>query len=269
MSRKFDSSTNTHYLEAPVVLKFGTGILAQAGGCALDMLQIERFAQEISSLMKKGIPCVLVSSAAITAGIHILGLKERPNDVAGKQACAAVGQPRLMAAYATAFLKHEITTAQLLLTHEDIFNASRRSNAQKTLERLLAFPNLLPIINENDTVATEELNLGDNDQLAAEVAIMMQARLLILLTTSNGLMATAGGVPAARISEVLNVKEILCHVTSSKGANARGGMITKIKATQTALQAGIEVVIASGYEPKEIEKALAGEDVGTRFLLPR
>ncbi|MFZ4115127.1 MAG: glutamate 5-kinase [Chthoniobacterales bacterium] len=251
---------------SPVVLKFGTGILAEPGGCAIDLVQVRRFAKEISRFIKQGTPCILVSSAAIAAGVHALRLSKRPADTAGKQACAAVGQPALMAAYAHCFARHGITTAQLLLTHEDIFTKKRRANAQETLKRLLSSPHVLPIINENDSVATEELNLGDNDQLSAEVAIMMRARLLILLTTSDGLMARAGAAPT-RISRVTNIQEVLCHVTPEKGEHARGGMISKLKAVEIAMAAGIETIIADGRRPQQMERALAGKDVGTRFLV--
>jgi glutamate 5-kinase len=253
---------------SPIVLKFGTGILAEPGGCAIDLFQIRRFAKEISHLIRQGIPCILVSSAAIAAGVHALGLAKRPSDVAGKQACAAVGQPALMAAYAKYFLRYGVTTAQLLLTHEDIFTEKRRSNAQETLKCLLASPHVLPIINENDSVATEELNLGDNDQLSAEVAIMMKARLLLLLTTSDGLRARAGDGMGKRIPQVNDIGQILCHVTPEKGEHSRGGMKTKLKAVEAAIKAGIETVIADGRQPKQIEMALGGKNVGTRFLVP-
>lgn len=200
----------------PIVLKFGTGVLATPGGCAIDHKQIRRIATEIAAFMKEGIPCIVVSSAAIAAGVHTLGLAERPSDQAGKQACAAVGQPALMAAYAKYFSRHGITTAQLLLTHEDIFTKQRRQNAETTLKRLLESPNVLPIINENDSVAVEELKLGDNDQLSAEVAIMMEARLLILVTSADGLRAkTKKG--SRRIPIVTNLQKVFCHVTPEKG----------------------------------------------------
>ncbi len=261
-------ASSLQYL-SPIVLKFGTGILAEPGGCAIDLVQVQRFAKEISGFIKQGIPCILVSSAAIAAGVHTLRLSQRPTDTAGKQACAAVGQPALMAAYAKYFARHGITTAQLLLTHEDIFTEKRRANAQETLKRLLSSPHVLPIINENDSVATEELNLGDNDQLSAEVAIMMQARLLMLLTTSDGLMATAGEVSPKRIPVVANLQEILCHVTPDKGEHSRGGMTSKLKAVKTTVAAGIETIIADGRRPQQMERALAGEDVGTRFVVPK
>ena len=249
-----------------IVLKFGTGVLATPGGCAIDVAQIERFAAEISTLIKQGVPCVMVSSAAIAAGVHALGLEKRPADQAGKQACAAVGQPALMAAYSKYFARHGVTTAQLLLTHEDIFTETRRHNAQVTLERLLASSHVVPIINENDSVAVEELSLGDNDQLSAQVAIMMKARFLMLLTSADGLMAMAEGTSPKRIPLVTNLQEVLCHVTPEKGEPSTGGMATKLQAVALATAAGIETVIADGRKPRQIERALAGEDVGTRFL---
>ncbi|HLB34755.1 MAG: glutamate 5-kinase [Verrucomicrobia bacterium RIFCSPHIGHO2_12_FULL_41_10] len=252
----------------PLIIKFGTGILAEPGGCAIDLAQIQRLASEISTLIKQGIPCIIVSSGAIAAGVHALNLEKRPNDVAGKQACAAVGQPMLMATYAKEFAYHEVTTAQLLLTHEDIYTKSRRHNAQATLNHLLTSRHVIPIINENDSVAVEELRLGDNDQLSAEVAVMMKARLLILLTSTDGLMTTLGGIPQQRIPLVTNLQDVLCHVTPEKGEHSTGGMATKLKAVEVATTAGIETIIADGRKPQQIEKALVGEDVGTRFIRP-
>lgn len=247
----------------PVILKFGTGVLATPGGCAIDHQQFRRIAAEVSALIKHEIPCIMVSSAAIAAGVHTLGLRERPQDQAGKQACAAVGQPALMAAYAKYFLRYGITTAQLLLTHEDIFTESRRHNAKTTLARLLSSPNVLPIINENDSVAVEELKLGDNDQLSAEVAIMMKARSLFLVTSSDGLRDNK---KIQRISVVTKVDEVFQHVTPEKGVYSTGGMMTKLKAVDSATKAGIETFIVDGRKPKQITKALAGGDVGTRFV---
>lgn len=249
-----------------IVLKFGTGVLAETGGCALDTKQICRIAAEVSSLRKQGIPCIIVSSAAIAAGVHALGLEKRPTDQEGKQAAAAVGQPALINAYSKYFSQHGMTAAQLLLTHEDIFTEKRRHNAQATLRHLLAFPTVIPIINENDSVAVEELRLGDNDELSAQVAVMMKARFLMILTTSEGLMATAGNISPVRIPHVTNVQDVWHHVTQEKGAQSTGGMVTKLKAVEVATLAGIETVIADGRKENQIQKALLGEDIGTRFL---
>ncbi|MBX9578077.1 MAG: glutamate 5-kinase [Chthoniobacterales bacterium] len=248
-----------------IVFKFGTGVLATPGGCAIEHKQIRRIAAEIAAIMKQGISCIMVSSGAIAAGVHTLGLDARPADQAGKQACAAVGQPALMEAYAKYFSRHGITTAQLLLTHEDIYTEQRRHNAQATLRRLLASPHVLPIINENDSVAVEELKLGDNDELSAEVAIMMKARLLILVTSSDGLRAKTKK-SSKRIPSVSDLAEVLHHVTQEKGEHSTGGMTTKLQAVAAATASGIETVIVHGRKPKQITKALAGNDVGTRFL---
>lgn len=258
------SSQNIHFSSC-VVFKFGTGVLATPGGCAIDHKQFRRIAAEISALMKQGIPCIMVSSAAIAAGVHALKLEERPADQAGKQACAAIGQPALMAAYAKYFSRYGITTAQLLLTHEDIYTESRRHNAQTTLKRLLASPRILPIINENDSVAVEELKLGDNDQLSAEVAVMMEAALLVLVTSTNGLRKnTENG--SQRIPLVRDVTEVLQYVTPEKGAHSTGGMVTKLEAVAVATKAGIETFIVDGRMQKQITKALMKGNVGTRFL---
>jgi len=248
-----------------IILKFGTGVLATPGGCAIDHRQIRRIAAEVSALVKQGVPCIMVSSGAIAAGVHLLGLQHRPADQDGKQACAAVGQPALMTAYEKYFSRHGITTAQLLLTHEDIYTEPRRHNAQTTLRRLLDAPSVLPIINENDSVAVEELKLGDNDQLSAEVAVMMGAKKLFLVTSSNGLMAITEK-RSKRISLVTDLAAVLHHVTPEKGAHSTGGMTTKLQAVAVATKAGIETFIVDGRKQKQITKALAGEDVGTRFV---
>ena len=155
---------------ARIVIKFGTGVLSRSGGRALDEKQFRRFASEIASLVKDGNSCLIVSSAAIAAGVDMLGLEQRPEDLPGKQACAAAGQPELMRMYATAFKRHNVKVAQLLLTHDDIDSRMRRQNASNTIERIFQTRNIVPVINENDTVAVEELRFGDNDRLSAEVA---------------------------------------------------------------------------------------------------
>ncbi len=142
--------------------------------------------------VKEGNSCVIVSSAAIAAGVHMLGLGQRPEDLPGKQACAAAGQPELMRMYATAFKRHGIKVAQLLLTHDDIDSRMRRQNASNTIERIFQTRNIVPVINENDTVAVEELRFGDNDRLSAEVAQLVNANLLLLVTSSDGLIDSHG-----------------------------------------------------------------------------
>ena len=251
----------------PVVLKFGTGILACEGGCSLDMAQFRRLSAEIAGLVTSGIPCVVVSSAAVAAGVDAMKLTKRPTDLAGKQACAAVGQPALMGAYTHHLSRHGLRPAQLLLTHDDIFDAGRRRNASVTLARLLASPGIVPIINENDSVAVEELRFGDNDRLSAEVAQLLGARLLVLLTSADGLLAKPPGSssPPSRIPVVTDIKAAFKHVTPEKGEHSSGGMSAKLQAVQSAVGGGIETVIAHGRIKGQIAGAVAGEDVGTRF----
>ena len=250
----------------PVVLKFGTGILAREGGCSLDESQFRRLCSEIAGLVAAGIPCVVVSSAAVAAGVDALRLAKRPSDLAGKQACAAVGQPALMNAYARHLARHGLRPAQLLLTHDDIFDAGRRRNASITLSKLLSSPGVVPIINENDSVAVEELRFGDNDRLSAEVAQLVKARLLILLTSADGLLGrSTPSARAARIPVVTDIGEAFRHVTPEKGEHSTGGMKAKLTAVRTAVEAGVETVIAHGRLKGMIAGAVAGDDVGTRF----
>ena len=251
----------------PVVLKFGTGILASEEGCSLDMSQFRRLSAEIAGLVASGIPCVVVSSAAVAAGVDAMKLPKRPSDLAGKQACAAVGQPVLMGAYTRHLARHGLRPAQLLLTHNDIFDAGRRRNASVTLGKLLSSPGIVPIINENDSVAVEELRFGDNDRLSAEVAQLLGARILVLLTSADGLLAKASGASstARRIPIVTDIREAFRHVTPEKGEHSTGGMSAKLMAVQTAVGAGVETVIAHGRKKGQIASAVAGEDVGTRF----
>ena len=175
-----------------IVLKFGSGILAKPTGDDLDVGQFGRLADAVAGLVKGGAQCIVVSSGAVAAGMAVLGLAERPSHLAGKQACAAAGQPRLMGLYAEKFAKHGLAVAQLLLTHGDLDSRMRRENAGNTLERLLDGGNMVPIINENDSVAVEELRFGDNDHLSAEVAMLAGANLLIILTSVDGLLWIRG-----------------------------------------------------------------------------
>jgi glutamate 5-kinase len=252
----------------PVVLKFGTGVLAHPGGSALDRAQFRRIAEEVAGVIDSGCSCVIVSSAAVAAGVAALGYDKRPGDLPGKQACAAVGQPRLMHLYTGAFQHHGITVAQLLLTHGDIDSRTRHANARNTLARLLSVPRVVPIINENDSVAVEELRagnnrIGDNDRLSAEVAVLVGASRLVLVTSSNGLTDAKG----RRIRRVNDLSSAFQHVRPDKGAFSVGGMATKLEAVGIALAAGIPTTIADGRQPGQIALAAAGRDAGTRFIV--
>jgi len=250
-------------MKSRIVIKLGTGVLSRAGGRALDRVQFRRLTEEIAGLHEAGHSCILVSSAAIAAGVRLLGLAKRPGDLPGKQACAAVGQPELMRLYAASFRPHGFHVAQLLLTHGDIDSRMHRTNARNTIDRLLSSRNMIPIINENDSIAVEELRFGDNDRLSAEVAILIRADHLIILTSVDGLQDADG----QRIAEIGSVEEAFRHVRSDKGEESVGGMKTKLEAARAAVRAKIPVHILDGRQPGQIAAALSGDDVGTRFLV--
>jgi len=247
-----------------IVLKFGTGILTRPEANTLDHAQIERLSAEVAAAVGQGCECLLVSSGAVGAGLMTLGLSERPTELAGVQACAAVGQSKLMNLYEQAFARHNLHVAQLLLTYRDLDSRKSYQNAVNTLNHLLSL-NVVPIINENDSVAVEELRFGDNDRLSAEVALLAKADLLILLTSADGLLDGS-----TVIREVADIDAVMHHVQPTKGKLSVGGMSSKLLAVKKAVQAGIPTVIANGREPQAIAAILEGKPVGTRFVaLPR
>jgi glutamate 5-kinase len=244
-----------------IVLKFGSGILSLEKGVGLSHRQIARLAREVGALVRAGHECVIVSSGAVAAGLATLGLASRPKDLAGKQACAAVGQSQLMHAYASAFARQGLSVAQLLLTHNDLDSRARHRNARNTLVHLLSRKTIIPIINENDSVAVEELNFGDNDRLSAEVAILVDADLLVILTSVDGLQNADGEV----VPLVRDFTEVAGLVRSDKGHVSTGGMVTKLQAAQLAVKAGIPVNIASGRKAGLLYAIVAGKRTGTFF----
>ena len=244
-----------------IVLKFGTGILANPKGNTLDAAQFKRLAADVSALVHRGHECILVSSGAVAAGLGALGLKTRPTDLSAVQACAAVGQSKLMQLYETMFAAHKLTVAQLLLTHEDLDSRMRHRNVKNTLERLLQTRRVVPIINENDSVAVEELTFGDNDRLSAEVATLAGADLLILLTSVDGLHDSKG----KRVPVVSDIEKVTRFARKDKGRLSVGGMISKLEAVRIAVKAGIPTVVASGTLAGQLPLIVAGRDCGTRF----
>lgn len=244
-----------------IVLKFGTGILTHPEANTLDHGQIERLSSDVAAAVCAGYECLLVSSGAVGAGLMTLGLPERPADLAGIQACAAVGQSKLMNLYEMAFARHGLHVAQLLLTYRDLDSRKSYSNAGNTLNWLLREKNVVPIINENDSVAVEELRFGDNDRLSAEVAMLAGADQLILLTSADGLMNGGELIP-----EVADIDSVMHYAKPTKGKLSVGGMASKLLAVKKAVLAGIPTVIASGRAPHVISSILEGKPVGTRFL---
>ena len=245
-----------------IVLKFGSGILTRTNAPGLDLKQFARLSAEVAALIQAGHQCVAVTSGAVAAGTSALSLSERPTDLATAQASAAIGQSKLMRAWETAFARYKLNVAQLLLTYSDLDSYVRRANAGNTLERLLSAANVVPIINENDSVATEELSFGDNDRLSAEVATLAGADLLIILTGVDGLLDENGKV----IPLVRDVDRAKRLANGSKGRFSVGGMISKLEAVKMAVEAGITTVIINGRHPERIAAVVAGKETGTRFI---
>ena len=254
-----------------IVVKLGSGTVSDPNK-GINETTIRALAKQLSFIWSEfRIAPVVVTSGAIAAGKKKLGMKDRPRTVPLKQAAAAVGQTALMRAYEQAFRKYDRLVGQLLLTHEDFENRERYVNAQNTLCTLLAH-GVVPIINENDTVATQEIRLGDNDHLATLVTQMLGAELLILLTVSDGLFTKdpSRHPDARRISVVKNLDDesIRQAVEKSVSSVGVGGMESKLKAAAVLSSSGIPVVIASGLSRRPVLDALEGKDAGT-LILPR
>lgn len=243
-----------------LVLKFGSGILTNPRGTDLDRRQFARLAAEVAALVRAGHECLLVSSGAVAAGLPVLGLAERPRELAARQACAAAGQSRLMALYTRVFAAHGLPVAQLLLTHGDLDSRTRHANARNTLGQLFR-RGVVPVINENDSVAVEELNFGDNDRLSAEVALLVRADRLFLLTSVDGVLDAEGRV----VPEVRDATAVAGLVRQDKGRLSVGGMTTKLQAAAIASAGGVRVQILHGRKPGLLRAALAGRRVGTVF----
>ena len=247
------------------VIKIGSALLT-ANGTRLDVDSIRRWAGEIAALRKQGIEVVLVTSGSVAAGMQRLDRKERPRALYELQAMAAIGQMGLVQAYESAFQVHGLHTAQVLLTHDDLSDRGRYLNARSTLRTLLQF-GVIPVINENDTVATEEIRFGDNDTLAALVANLVEASLLLILTDQEGLYERdpRGDKSAALVGEGEAGDPALMQMASGSGALGRGGMRTKLEAAAKAARSGAHTVIANGTTENVITRVLAGEPVGTHL----
>ena len=254
-----------------IVVKVGTSTLAHPTG-RLNIQRMEKLCKVLSDLKNMGHEIILVSSGALAMGFGKLNLSERPKDVPTKQASAAVGQCELMYIYDKLFTEYNHTVAQLLITAPDIEEGGvRKQNFHNTLARLLEL-GALPVINENDTISTEEFGIGDNDTLSAIVAVTIQADLLILLSDIDGLF---DGDPrknpdAKLIDTVEKIDEHIISLGGGSGSNlGTGGMATKLRAAQMATAAGCEMVIANGQSPEVLYDVAAGKRVGTRFLAKR
>ncbi|HEX4001230.1 MAG TPA: glutamate 5-kinase [Candidatus Acidoferrales bacterium] len=269
-----------------LVIKVGTTTVTGAEG-ELCRERVEPIVQSIAGLMKAGRQVVLVTSGAVGLGRGWLGLhRSRLDDLVTKQACAAVGQSLLMDAYKNLFAQWEIKIAQVLLTEEDFTNWRRYSNLRETMEKLIGF-GVLPIVNENDTVSTAELEsvapgsrtvaFSDNDRLAALVMSGLEGDALVLLTNVDGLLRNglreAGGAQEEKAPDVISLVEEMTPEIKALGAgpsaSGRGGMKTKLEAAEIAMNCGGTTVIANGNDPRAIERIFAGEKIGTAFLPAR
>ena len=248
-----------------IVVKIGTSTLAHATG-HLNIRRVEELCKILSDIKNSGHEVILVSSGAIGMGVGKLGLRSRPTDIPTKQAAAAVGQCELMYTYDKLFSEYNHTVAQLLITGDDVQSAQRHANFSNTLNRLLEL-GVLPIINENDTVSTAEIVIGDNDTLAAIVAESVKAEKLILLSDIDGLYtADPHTDPEARlIPTVRNIDDVAHLAGGSNGAQGTGGMVTKLQAARICMGCGCDMVIANGNEPVNLYRILDGQTVGTTF----
>jgi glutamate 5-kinase len=238
-----------------VVVKIGSRALASDGGA------YQRIAESVALAKNEGRHVMLVSSGAIALGTAKLGMRARPKEMAKLQAAAAAGQSALMGAYEQAFLLLGIPVAQVLLTHADLADRVRGNNARSAL-RALFDAGAVPILNENDSVAVEEIRFGDNDQLAALVAPLIDADLLVLLSDVPGVLDARG----ERIPLVRDIAtEVLPHVRNAKSSVGTGGMASKVEAARRATLAGAQAVVADAHTPKVLDSILRGDDVGTLF----
>ena len=247
----------------PIVIKVGTGVLTKAEDGTLNEAALTRLVTGLSQLIHDGQKIILVSSGAVGAGVSALQLTEYPQDTATKQAAAAIGQVRLMQSYQNIFNKENIDVAQILLTSADLDDRIRVENVIETLTQLLTRPNIIPIINENDTVSTEELKIGDNDVLSARIATIFKAEKLLLLTTVDGLLDANGQL----IEEVASIQDVLTFVKDEKGSFATGGMKSKLEAVQYALNHQIPTQIANGKKANKIKEILNKTKPSTTFHL--
>jgi glutamate 5-kinase len=247
-----------------LVVKIGSSLVTNEGR-GLDAEAIARWAAGMAALREAGAEVVLVTSGAIAAGMQRLGWSKRPGAIHELQAAAAVGQMGLVQAWESAFAQHALHTAQVLLTHDDLADRRRYLNARSTLRTLIAL-GVVPIVNENDTVTTDEIRVGDNDTLGALVANLIEADVLVLLTDQQGLYtADPRKDPAATlVRHALAGDPALESMAGGAGsAIGRGGMLTKIHAAKRAARSGANTVIASGREPGVLMRLAAGEAIGT------
>ncbi len=257
-----------NYLDSAkrIIIKLGSNVLAEKNG--LDINLIRSITRQVCMLMEKGIEIILVSSGAMASGLKKLGLKKRPTETPKRQAIAAIGQAGLMFEYENAFALYDKKVAQILLTSDGLSDRKRFLNARNTLHTLLSW-NVLPIINENDTVSVRSIQFGDNDNLAALITLIMDADILISLTDIDGLFDKNPKTDsdAVMIKQVEKIKKDIENCASAiPGELGSGGMISKINAAKKVTSAGIPMIIANGKKENILTRIFSGEDVGTFFM---
>lgn len=248
-----------------MVIKVGTSVLTKKK--RFDKKIVVELCREISKFLDQGIQVCVVSSGAIGAGMTILGLKTRPRSMEELQASAAAGQRYLMQCYEESFSRCGYSTAQVLLTWSDLSERKRFLNAKRTLGTIQKW-NLVPIINENDTVATDEIRFGDNDRLSALLSILVEADVLVILSNTNGLYAGGGlGRKVRRIPVVQKMnRSVFSHVRDSDNSFTVGGMRSKLEAIQMSVSSGIPVFLADGRSGRVLTRLFSGNDIGTLFV---
>ncbi len=250
-----------------IVFKVGTSTLTHEETGALDLVKMEKFVRILTDLHNQGKEIVVVSSGAVAVGRKTLGFMERPSERSVKQACAAVGQIRLMTVYQKLFSEYNQNTAQILMTKITIANDTSRHNAQNTFRELLKL-GVIPIVNENDTVATDEIDFGDNDYLSAIVSAIVGADLLVLLSDIDGLYTDDPNKnPDARLIPLVEriTDEMLGMAKGPTSDVGTGGMSSKVEAAGIANDAGADMVILNGDDMEHINQLLSGEEIGTLF----
>jgi len=261
--------THRKYLKAKkkIVVKVGTSLLAYDNG-KINLQRMEKLVRVLADLHNSGREVVLVSSGAVATGVGMIGLKDKPDNLVKKQALAAIGQVGLLRLYQKFFDEYNKTVAQILLTRDGIENPLRRKNARNTLNQLIEM-GIIPVVNENDTVATEEIEFGDNDTLSALVATLIQADLLLILTNTDGVYTADPHIhhSARKVPKVLkasdDLKDVDLNGSSKMGS---GGMASKIAAAELCREHNVDVVIADGTDPSSIMDVLEGKDLGTFFV---
>ena len=250
-----------------IVIKVGTSSLTHPETGSTDLITLEKLVRELTDLHNRGKEVILVSSGAIAVGRKTIGMKERPTKLSTKQACASIGQARLMMIYQKLFMEYNQVASQILMTKNTLVNGENRLNARNTFETLLSM-GVIPIVNENDTISTYEIQFGDNDTLSAVVAALTQADLLILLSDIDGLFTDDPNKnPDAKFIDY--VEHVDHHFEQMGKGSASdvgtGGMSTKLKAAKLATSAGADMVIANGADMGVIHQIVDGEQIGTLF----